>query len=171
MNQATNTISREQELLLQIVQTWRPSEKPEYRGFRCANCQQYKNEAWYHWLSTGEYKLPVHICNDTCELNFISGRIQIDATKIQQVDRNNFGNSFLYKPETISEFEEIVSSWPDYKEPQLKIFSCDECQKDLDIDSLDGQRKGYHVWWKMPDRQTLAELHFHKECANKLGIE
>lgn len=162
--------NQEQEVLLQIIQTWRPSEKPEYRGFRCANCQQYKNEAWYHWLNIGNYKLPVHMCNDTCEPKLINGLIQVDASKIQQVDRNNFGNSYLYNPGTITRFAEIVSSWPNYKEPQLKNFSCDECQKDLDIDPLDGQRKGYHTWWKMPDGKTLAELHFHKECGNKLGI-
>jgi len=40
--------SKEHQLLLEIVETWQPSEYPEYRGFRCANCQQYKNQAWYH---------------------------------------------------------------------------------------------------------------------------
>lgn len=57
----------EQKLLLKIVETWRPNEIPEYRGFRCANCQQYVSRAWYHWLNSGDYRLPVHMCDERCE--------------------------------------------------------------------------------------------------------
>ena len=164
------TLEEEQNILLQIVETWRISEKPEYRGFRCANCQQYKNEAWYHWVNTGNFKLPIHMCNDTCEPAFQNNTIQIDESKRQQTDRDTFGNSYVYSPEAVKRFREIVASWPEYKEPELKAYTCDACNKDLDIDSTDGVRKGYHVWWKMDDGKTLAELHFHKECAKPLGI-
>ena len=160
----------EQKVLLKIVETWNLSEKPEYRGFRCANCQQYKNKAWYHWLNTGDYKLPVHLCNETCEPAFQDGSIQIDKDKRQKVDRNLYGNSYKYTSKAIKRFEEIVSSWPKYKDPELKAFNCDECNKDLDTDMADGLRKGYHVWWKMNDGKTLVELHFHKKCASLLGI-
>ncbi len=156
---------KEQELLLKIVETWRISQTPEYRGFRCANCQQYKNEAYYHWLNFGDYKLPVHMCADTCEPEFQAGNIQIDESKIQYVDRDDFINS--YSPEAEKRFGEIVYAWEAYEAPKLKAFVCDECGKDLDMEAIsDGtvQRKGYHVWWKMPDGKTLAELHFHKEC-------
>jgi hypothetical protein len=161
---------KEQKVLLAIVETWGLSEKPEYRGFRCANCQGYKNEAWYHWLNSGGYRLPVHMCDDQCEPEFQTDKILVDPTKRTEVNRESFGNEYQFSEETIERFKEIVASWPEYQEPQLKAFSCDECKDDLNIDPADGQRKGFHVWWKMPDGETLAELHFHKDCANKLGI-
>ncbi len=164
------TIQAEQKVLLSIVETWRLSETPEYRGFRCANCQEYKNEAWYHWVHTGGYKLPIHMCNDTCEPAFKNKSIQVDQSKREQVNREVFGNTYHYTAEATKRFREIVASWPEYKEPELKSYSCDECNKDLDIDPTDGIRKGYHVWWKMDDGTTLAELHFHKTCAGLLGI-
>jgi hypothetical protein len=162
--------AREQDLLLQIVETWRPSEKPEYRGFRCANCQAYKNEAWYHWLDTNGYRLPVHLCNDTCESAFQNETIQIDSAKRQPIDRKTFGNNYEYSKETQNRLAEIIKSWPENAVPELKAFSCDRCGNDLEIDLIDEQRKGYHVWYKMPDGKTLVELHFHKECGNILDI-
>jgi len=39
-----------QHALLRIVQTWNLNPKPEYRGFRCANCQRYIHRSWHHWL-------------------------------------------------------------------------------------------------------------------------
>ncbi|MBI2021394.1 hypothetical protein HYS93_00740 [Candidatus Daviesbacteria bacterium] len=164
------TLEEEQKVLLKIVETWRLSEKPEYRGFRCANCQQYKNEAWYHWVNTGGYKLPIHMCNDTCEPAFQNNSIQIDERKRQVVNREMFGRSYIYSPEATKRFREIINTWPTNKKPELKAFTCDQCDKELDIDNNDGLRKGYHVWWKMDDGKTLAELHFHKECATLLGI-
>lgn len=158
------TPDEEQSLLLSIVETWRISEKPEYRGFRCAHCQEYKNEAWYHWVNTGGYKLPIHLCDEKCEQAFQNNSLQIDPAKRQVVDRNSFGTGFIYSQENSIQFERIVSNWPEYSQPQLKAFSCDECEKALTIDPKDGLRKGYHVWWKMPDGYTLAELHFHQEC-------
>lgn len=162
---------QEQQILLKIVETWRPSEWPEYRGFRCANCQEYKNEAWYHWVSSGDYKLPIHMCDDKCEPEFRSGNIKIDESKIAQVDRTTFGDGYQYSNDAKARFREIVASWPEDKEPELKAYSCDECSHDLEVDPSDGMRKGYHVWWKMDDDKTLAELHFHRDCGHKLGIK
>lgn len=164
------SLQKEQQMLQAIVETWRPSEFPEYRGFRCANCQKYKNKAWYHWVNSGNYKLPIHMCNDTCEPQFKAGTIKIDEAKRAKVDRTNFGNQYKYSDHAKSRFREIVNSWPEYKEPELKNYTCDECGKDLGIDLADGQRKGYHVWWRMDDGKTLAELHFHRECGHNLGI-
>jgi len=53
----------EQKNLLRIVKTWKISDKPEYRGFRCASCQKYIHKAWHHQLRTGGYRTPVHFCN------------------------------------------------------------------------------------------------------------
>ena len=174
MNKEPISREKEQKILLKIVETWRPSESPEYRGFRCANCQEYKNEAWYHWVNTGDesgnYKLPIHMCNDTCEPQFQAGIIQVDQTKHATVDRETFGNNHEYTKEAKDRFREIIASWPEYKEPELKAYSCDDCGNELDIDPSDSQRKGYHIWWKMDDGKTLAELHFHKDCGHNLGI-
>lgn len=49
--------------LLSIVKTWKVNPKPEYRGFRCADCQKYIRKAWHHFLDYGGYKVPVHFCN------------------------------------------------------------------------------------------------------------
>lgn len=164
----------EQATLLKIVETWKPSEAPEYRGFRCANCQEYKDEAWYHWVNTGDYRLPIHMCDDRCEPAFKSNNIEIDESKRTTVDRGSFGNGYQYTEKAKDRFREIVASWPDYKEPELKAYTCDECEKPLDLESLpDGskQRQGWHVWWKADDNKTLAELHFHRGCGAELGIE
>ncbi|HVZ67288.1 MAG TPA: hypothetical protein VG917_03430 [Patescibacteria group bacterium] len=165
--------NKEQEILLKIVETWRPSQTPEYRGFKCANCQQFKNQAWYHWVNSGNYRLPIHMCDDKCEPEFQAETIKIDESKIARVDREKFGSEYHYSDIAKDKFREIVASWPEYDEPKLKAFICDSCNEDLTMETLpDGsqQRQGFHVWWKMDDGETLAELHFHKDCASKLNI-
>lgn len=158
--------SSEQSLLLDIVKTWNISESPEYRGFRCANCQEYKNIAWYHWVTTGGFRLPIHLCDDTCEKALKSGELNVDKTKQKEIDRNTFGKTHSYTPEAVTTFRNIVSSWPDESKPLLKAFTCDLCEKDLDLE--DGIRKGWHVWWNT--NGTLTELHFHKACGASIGI-
>lgn len=168
------TPEEEQQILLKIVETWRLKEIPEYRGFRCANCQEYKNEAWYHWLNIGGYKLPIHLCNDQCEPLLKTKSLNIDQDKRSYVDRKKFGNSYSFTEKAKQRFREIVAAWPDYRAPKLQTFICDECNQELTLETLPNnklQRQGYHVWWKMDDGQTLAELHFHKECADELGIK
>lgn len=167
----------EQKPLLSIVQTWRPSEKPEYRGFRCGHCQQYKNEAWHHWLTIEDYLLPVHLCNDTCEPALKNNELKVDMTKVKTIDRAMFGDGYKCSDITSQRFNEIIATWSKAQKPILKAFSCDECKDDLTIDPNDGIRKGYHVWYKMDlpagrhgDNKTLAELHFHRRCAEKIGI-
>lgn len=81
-----------QNILLEIVKTWNLNEKPEYRGFRCANCQKYMDKAWHHWLASGNYITPVHFCNK-CEKDFLSSNIKITKPKIE-IDRNKFGLKF-----------------------------------------------------------------------------
>lgn len=157
-----------QEILLKIVETWDISEAPEYRGFRCANCQKYKNEAWHHWVNTGGFRLQIHLC-DTCEMQLKVGEIKINKMKNAVVDHKLFGRVYKFSQKTIDEFTKIVASWPEDKDPELKAFTCDLCHEVLDIDQKDGLRKGYHVWTKMSD-DILVELHFHKACSKKLGV-
>jgi hypothetical protein len=159
----------EQQKLLEIVETWNLNEKPEYRGFRCANCQGYKNEANYHFLNFGGYRLPIHMCEDGCEQALQLEQIEIDPSRKVVVNKDTFGKKYQYAPEAIERFKQIVASWPEYQKPELKAFLCDDCGDDLEIDHADGQRKGFHSWWN--NDGTLVELHFHRECGNKLGIE
>ena len=100
---------------------------------------------------------------------FRNKQIIIDESKLNHFDRNTFGNIHTYPQNTLRRFKEIVDSWVD-QSPELKTFTCDECGKNLDIDLQDGKRKGFHVWWKMPDEKTLVELHFHKACGDKLPL-
>lgn len=99
--------------------------------------------------------------------------MQIDEGKRAQVNRGTFGNAYQYTEEAKKRFREIVASWPEYKEPELKVYVCDDCGKELDMEILpDGstQRQGCHVWWKMDDEKILTELHFHRDCGQRLGV-
>ena len=163
-----------QKTLLEIVETWTLNEYPTYRGFKCANCQEFKNETWYHWVNSGDengnYRLPIHMCNDKCHKAFENGTIEVNQSKRTKVDRNTFGNLYNFPDKTKQRFEEIVANWPENKNPEFKIYNCDDCGEDLEIDPEDGIRKGFHVWWKMPDNKTLTERHFQKECGHNLGV-
>lgn len=46
-----------------IVESWEINLKPEYRGFRCANCQKYIFKAWHYSFHNKKYRTPVHLCN------------------------------------------------------------------------------------------------------------
>ncbi len=54
----------DQREILRIVQKWRISWRPEYRGFRCAKCQRLMRKAWHVWLRDGGYKVEVHFCKE-----------------------------------------------------------------------------------------------------------
>jgi hypothetical protein len=79
----------------------------------------------------------------------------------------NFTNTYQLSDATQNRFEEIMSKWPLSNGNKINDFYCDHCLKPLDIDPTDTMRKGYHVWYKTRDGKTLAELHFHRSCANK----
>lgn len=54
----------EQKILLKIVKTWKITLTPEYRGFRCADCQRYLHKAFHHQLNYGGFNTPVHFCKN-----------------------------------------------------------------------------------------------------------
>lgn len=81
-----------QKILLKIVKTWNINPNPEYRGFRCANCQKYMHKAWHHQLNYGGFKTPVHFCN-RCERKFSSKR---GIYKIFTCDRCNKNHFKMY---------------------------------------------------------------------------
>lgn len=47
--------------ILRIVRKWN-AKKPEYRTFRCGNCQKTMRKAWHVWLYDGGFKTEVHFC-------------------------------------------------------------------------------------------------------------
>lgn len=58
-----------QQNLLKIVKLWKVNLTPEYRGFRCADCQRYLYKAYHHFLDYGVFKAPVHFCHK-CQKKF-----------------------------------------------------------------------------------------------------
>jgi len=137
------------EVLLRIVRTWKPSERPEYRGFRCANCQRRIHKAWHHWLDASGYKTPVHFC-DSCERKFRSSKIEITKPEIK-VNRKTFGMKF--PPNIERKLREAAARWNTKAKPKYKTFECDACGQKM--------HKAWHVWFN--DSGKLVEVHFCKE--------
>jgi hypothetical protein len=52
----------DKEKLLKTVQSWNINKEPEYRGFRCANCQRYIRKAWHIWFDYKGFKCEIHLC-------------------------------------------------------------------------------------------------------------
>lgn len=141
-----------QKTLLKIVKTWNINPKPEYRGFRCANCQKVIREAWYHWLVMNGYKTPVHFCN-RCENKFRLNKIKIEKPVIK-VNKSKF----MDFPENIkSKLQKAVHNWNIKSKPIYKIFTCDSCGKNM--------FKAYHIWFIL--KGTLIEVHFCRQCGEK----
>lgn len=142
--------------LLRIVRTWRPSASPEYRGFRCANCQRQMHKAWYHWLGCCGYRTPVHFCA-SCERKFRAGKIETSKHEVK-INRKTFGFKF---PESISKKLRAASArWDTTAKPTYRTFTCDECGRRM--------RKAWHVWFN--DRGTLVEAHFCREDGRRIGV-
>lgn len=150
-----------QQALLKIVQTWNLSKDPEYRRFRCANCQTHMLGAvFHHLLNLGGFICPVHLCRN-CQAQFNTGVIA-SQNPPAKIDRPIF--NFL--PENVAG---IVESWNKEQDgPILKEISCDYCNKPLEKDN-EGYPEGFHIWWKNND--NLVEVHFDKSCAEKFGIK
>ncbi|MDI6591790.1 MAG: hypothetical protein QME61_02560 [Patescibacteria group bacterium] len=105
------------ETLLKIVKTWNINEKPEYRGFRCANCQKYIHKAYYYWLNAAGYKTLVHFCKN-CQKKFESKEIQITKPRLpvnQKTFRPAFGKDFIQMG------KEIAKKWNTKAKPIYKF--------------------------------------------------
>ncbi len=179
-NHHSKALPLEPATLLAIVRGWHPSATPEYRGFRCAACQRQINAAWYHWLQSAEYFLPVHLCDERCEALFRAGTL-LPAPADKNVggtlptpEHQPLNNADLYSAAATQRFREIVTGWRAVPTtPVLRAFTCDACGGELRVEpGPDGspQRQGYHVWWEMEPEHTRVELHFHRECGHALGI-
>ncbi|MCX6821030.1 MAG: hypothetical protein NT016_03705 [Candidatus Aenigmarchaeota archaeon] len=143
--------------LLRIVRTWRPSERPEYRGFRCANCQRPMRKAWHHWLDASGYKTPVHFCPD-CEKKFRSGKIEHTNPEVK-ISRKTFGLKF---PASVAKKLRAASArWDTEKRPEYRTFTCDECGRRM--------HNAWHVWSN--DRGTLVEVHFCKNDGRRMCLD
>jgi len=143
-------------ILLRIVETWDIQEKPEYRGFRCANCQKYIHKAYYYWLDGGGYLTPIHFCKK-CQKKLESFQIKIIKPRLP-VNRKTFGLNFGEKIFKIC--KNISKKWNTKAKPTYKIFTCDKCGRNM--------YRAYHVWLNIDSR--LIEVHFCKKCGDKLEI-
>lgn len=144
-------------ILLKIIQTWNLSLWPEYRGFRCANCQKYMNKAWYHWLDNGGYRTPVHFCKN-CERDFRTAKIEVKKPQIK-VDRAKFDPKLPRRIRT--RIGKIADRWNTAARPIYKMFVCDECDRKM--------TKAWHVWANL--KGLLVETHFCKECGKRLELD
>jgi hypothetical protein len=135
---------------------WKFGEKPEYRGFRCGNCQAPLHKAWHHWYVESGYKTPVHLCNN-CEFLFKFSKIRVNELDIFP---NKMKFSLKLPEEIKNKLKEIISGWNTSSKPFYKTFTCDNCARNI--------HKAYHFWFMM--EETLAEVHFCKKCGDKLGL-
>jgi RNase P subunit RPR2 len=151
------TDSDQQQKLLAIVETWHLSVTPEFRGFRCARCQEcFAGEAWHYFLHEGGYMTPVHFCG-ACKADFKDSATAGKDARIS-VGRETFKPKLSVATETA--LDTISDAWNVDAEPILKDFTCDACGKPLpDV-------KAYHVWRNK--NGTLIEYHFDKSCGNKI---
>jgi hypothetical protein len=149
-------MSSDQGNLLAIVETWSPSDEPEFRGFRCANCKEYfSGRAWHYLLHEGGYITPVHFCVK-CKCDFETSALA-EKQRIP-VDRSRFKPIFSEAAE--STLGDISHTWNLASEPVYKDFTCDFCGKPLpDV-------KAYHVWRN--DAGTLVEYHFDRACGDRI---
>ena len=143
-----------QDLLLSVVRTWKINPKPEYRGFRCASCQRYLYSSWHHWLNSGGYKIPVHLCQ-SCEKKSCAGKLKNRLPR-RTVVRSRFYTNLPKKVKT--RLKAIVRSWRLPKKAVRKRFSCDTCRTHL--------HRAYHVGTNVG--RNLVETHFCKRCGDRL---
>ena len=145
-------MNQKSKILLKIVKTWKINKKPEYRGFRCAYCQQYMNKAYYYWLDNSEYKTPVHFCR-RCREKLESGQFQeirsCSPLKTPGLEKN-FSQEYL----------KIIEKWNTRSEPRYKTFICDSCGKNM--------HKAYHIWLNI--KNCLVEIHFCRKCGDKRNV-
>jgi len=143
-----------QQILLKIVRTWDLNEKPEYMRFRCANCQNYIDKAWHHWLNEGGYQTPVHFC-DECEKSYKEGILKVDKPS---VEFNK--DKFHYNEKIEAKLREVSDKWDTSIDPGLKNFTCDNCGDDY--------TKMYHICWDKDNK--LVEVHLCKKCGDEINL-
>ena len=146
-----------QKTLLNIIKTWNINEKPEYRGFRCANCQKYLHKAWHYWCVNKDYKVPVHFCNK-CESIFKLSKIKIVKPRTS-INKAKFNLKLL---DIEKRLKKIINRWNTKVKPTYKTFTCDSCAKNM--------HKAYHFWFKFKKCNILFETHFCKKCGSKLNL-
>ena len=148
--------------LIAIAETWVLSDRPEFRGFRCADCQQYLiDNAWHYFLREGGYLLAVHFCG-TCRRVFdesgITSKPRFSVVRKRFMPRFPAG--------TGKALHAISRRWNRDTPPVSKVFTCDRCKEALPM--LGDRRQGWHVWQNQHGR--LIEYHFDDACARKIKI-
>ena len=141
-----------QDVLFRVVQTWKLNPKPEYRGFRCANCQRYLHKAWHHWVTSGGYRTPVHLCQN-CERLLKQDKLKARGPRRPALKSRFYKNLSVRVRGQLRNFLGRTLTRPVYKG-----FACDKCRT--------GVLKAYHVWSFL--RGSLNELHLCKRCGDRL---
>lgn len=85
----------EQKILLKIVQSWKINPRPEYRGFRCADCQRYLHKAWHNFLDYGGFKTQIHFCKGCWKKNGKGGKYK--AFQCDKCGRNMYKTYHIWK--------------------------------------------------------------------------
>ena len=78
-----------QEKLQNIVKKWETKEKPEYRIYRCANCQTSIRKASQYLLNNKNFVVTVHLCKK-CNNFLIFPKIKIKDFKCDACSKSVF---------------------------------------------------------------------------------
>ena len=147
--------------LLALVQSWKINDHPEYRGFRCANCQKYMTDgAWHHLLTSGGYITQVHFCNN-CEDSFNQSTPGTNEPRAT-IDKSKF--KFECTQENQAILRKIIDVRKITPTDTYKVFTCDLCGEAFPKD--EGYQKAYHVWCNIDE--NLVEFHFDERCFHEL---
>lgn len=145
-----------QKTLLTIVKNWRINLRPEFRGFRCAVCQEYVEAAWHYWLAICGFITSVHFCN-TCNQKLKTNQLELKNSKTEKsITKIQYGKNLENK------LREIRETWQTKEPPKFKEFTCDKCMNPLP------NAQGYHAWFSGDG--LISEFHFDRKCAHEIGL-
>ncbi len=138
-----------QDKLLEIARTWHIKKRPSYRAFKCANCRRFLRRAWHHWLVSGGFNTPIHLC-PRCHNN-LSITYPTLVINLQNIN-------FAFKKGIKEVLVHIVSDWDIKEKPHYKQFSCDYCKRFI--------YKAYHIFIKI--NRKISEVHLCRHCWHEI---
>ncbi|MEW6008524.1 MAG: hypothetical protein AB1629_02700 [Candidatus Omnitrophota bacterium] len=151
-----------QDNLLKIAKTWHIKRTPKYRAFKCANCRRFLHRAWHHWLHSGGFRTPIHLCQK-CHNNLDITYPALNLYPVRELHKKhrNFSNGvklkkikFSFKKEVRKFLIKIISGWDIAESPLYKQFTCDYCKRII--------YKTYHIFFKANSK--ISEVHLCKYC-------
>lgn len=137
--------------LASLVASWDISAEPEFRGFRCAACQQLMmGAAWHYWCETRTVVTPVHLCGE-CHDKAPSPALH------RPVDRSRRW------PPAVTATPGLRRALAAQPRPHgvWQEFRCDRCGGN--------DARMWHIWRSLPDGR-LAEGHLCGDCGAPAGL-